>query len=120
MRYFGAADAESLLRRKHDPAAKVTSGRYSFPTAKGAGRSRVIARPPDRDLGRVVGAVLDIAAGGAFMARTDARDKKPCEYCDFADMCGGLPVVKQAAAKLANGANTTLQPWRDLQEEENA
>ena len=65
-------------------------------------------------------AVLDIAGAGAFMARTDEKDKKPCEYCDFADMCGGLPVVKRAAAKLGNAANSALQPYRRLQEEDNA
>ena len=54
------------------------------------------------------------------MARTDPKDKKPCEYRDFADMCGGQPVVKQAASKLINAANTALQPWRRLQEEDNA
>jgi len=115
-----AVAGESLLRTKQDKTAKVTSGRYSFPSAKGAGRSRVIARPPDRDLGRVVAAVLDIVAAGAFMARTDPKDKKVCEFCDFAEMCGGTPVVEQAAVKLANAANTALQPWRRLQEEDNA
>ena len=112
--------AESLLRKKEDPKAKVTSGRYSFPTAKGAGRSKVIARPKDADLGRVVEAVLDIAGGGAFMARANDKDKKACEFCDFAGMCGGMPVVKQAAAKLLNAANTALQPYRRLQEDDNA
>jgi len=116
---YGVA-AESLLRTKEDPAAEVKSGRYSFPSAKGAGRSKVIPRPKDGDLGRVVAAVLDIAGAGAFMARTDEKDKKPCEYCDFADMCGGLPVVKRAAAKLGNAANSALQPYRRLQEEDNA
>jgi ATP-dependent helicase/nuclease subunit B len=116
---YGVA-AESLLRKKEDPKAKVTSGRYSFPTAKGAGRSKVIARPKDADLGRVVEAVLDIAGGGAFMARANDKDKKPCEFCDFAGMCGGMPVVKQAAAKLLNAANTALQPYRRLQEDDNA
>jgi ATP-dependent helicase/nuclease subunit B len=115
-----ALAAESLLRKKQDPKANVTSGRYSFPTAKGAGRSRTIPRPADGDLGRVVKGILDIAGAGAFMARADAKDKKPCEYCDFAGMCGGIPVVKQAAAKLANASNTALQPYRDLQEDDNA
>ena len=115
-----AVAAESLLRAKKDPKAKVRSGRYSFPSAKGAGRSRVIDRPDDRDVGRVVAAVLDIVVAGAFMARTDPKDKKPCERCDFAKMCGGQPVVNQAAAKLGNAANTALQPWRRLQEEDNA
>lgn len=115
-----AIAAESLLRAKQDPSAAVKSGRYSFPTVKGAGRSKVIPRPPDRDLGRVVAAVLDIAAAGAFMARTEARDKKACEYCDFAGTCGGAPVVARAAAKLDNLANKALEPWRRLQEEENA
>lgn len=115
-----AVAGESLLRAKLDNASKVTSGRYSFPSARGAGQSRLIDRPPDRHVGRVVATVLDIAAAGAFMARTDAKDKKACEYCDFSDMCGGLPVVAQAAAKLDNMSNKALQPWRRLQEEENA
>jgi ATP-dependent helicase/nuclease subunit B len=115
-----AVAGESLLRAKLDKTAKVTSGRYSFPSAKGAGRSRVIARPSDRDLGRVVASVLDIASAGAFMARTDVKDKKACEFCDFAEMCGGKPVVEQASAKLDNPANTALQAWRRLQEDDNA
>ncbi|HPK71482.1 MAG TPA: PD-(D/E)XK nuclease family protein [Vicinamibacterales bacterium] len=115
-----AVAAESLLRAKQDPSAKVTSGRYRFPTVKGAGRSKVIPRPPDRDLGRVVAAVLDIAAAGAFMARTEAKDKKACEYCDFAGTCEGAPVVARAGAKLDNPANEALEPWRRLQGEENA
>ena len=49
-----AVAAESLLRTMADPKAEVTAGRYSFPTVKGAGRSKVIDRPAGRDLGRVV------------------------------------------------------------------
>jgi ATP-dependent helicase/nuclease subunit B len=115
-----AIAAESLLRKKTNPKAKVTSGRYSFASAKGAGRSRTIDRPPDRDVARVVAAVLDIAAEGAFMARADAKDKKSCDFCDFLGMCGGMPAVNQAAVKLANPANTALRPYRTLQEDENA
>jgi RecB family exonuclease len=115
-----AVAAESLLRASIDPTARVRSGRYAFVTAKGAGRSRVIERPPDSDLGRVLAALLDIAGAGAFMARADTRDRRTCEFCDFSDLCGGPSAVTRAEAKLGNAANKALDPYRRLLEEDNA
>ena len=62
--------------------------------------------------GTVLQRLSRIAAGGAFLATDDAGD---CNYCDYQTVCGNVAAVVGASRrKLANPANTILQPYLEL------
>jgi ATP-dependent helicase/nuclease subunit B len=110
--------AEELLRSGGDPGATVVGGRYDFPSVKGGGQSLRIARPGPSTLASVLGEILGLISGGAFMASAHAKNKEDCKFCDFSPLCGGEVAVTRAAVKLANDRNTALECYRRLQGED--
>jgi ATP-dependent helicase/nuclease subunit B len=104
-----ALAALELLKRE-DPAASIRNGVYLFPSAK-AGRQRVeIASPDRKTTGRVIGDLLDVMAGGAFV-HTCTEDA--CTFCDFGNACGKNAPAR-ANAKFANASEKRLQAVRRL------
>lgn len=107
--------AEKLLRSSLDPKAKVVAGRYSFPTVKGARQSVRIPSPAAAQVAGVMGELLDIIGGGAFMTTTRKNKKGDCTFCELGTVCGGKAAIERSSLKLKNPANTALGPFLRLQ-----
>jgi ATP-dependent helicase/nuclease subunit B len=104
-----ALAAEQLLRRR-ERAARVSQSCYYLPTARGGGE-RVVCPPVDRrELRATLADLLDTIRAGAFLHTTDERD---CKWCDQGRACGARS-LERAATKLAEQANTVLDPVRRL------
>jgi ATP-dependent helicase/nuclease subunit B len=105
---YGVA-AVTLLRRI-DPKARVASGVYEFPSAKGGGE-RVEIPPPSRAaMVDVLSDLFDVMADGAFVTADDAA---ACTYCDFSRACG--KPIAQAEAK---AGDSHLEAYRKLRAHE--
>jgi ATP-dependent helicase/nuclease subunit B len=105
---YGCAAAELL--KPVDARARVTRGRYVFPSVKGHGRQKIITAPARDDLVRVLRDLTDVIGGGLFVA---AEDDGPCRWCDFAAACHPQ-AGEGTAGKVAHEANAMLAPYRRL------
>ncbi len=105
------AIAALRLLRRVDPKARVTLSSYYFPTARGNGRRVPRPQADSTAMTAVLRDLFDLLAGGTFLHTADTDD---CKYCEFHRACGS-DAVSRADAKLANAANTTLDPYRRLQ-----
>jgi RecB family exonuclease len=107
-----AIAAEELLQKgRIDPKATVTSGRYLFPTVKGAGDGKRIQRPDQAEIQAVLSELLDTIGTGVFIVTPDTDD---CKFCEFGAACGGEIANERARQKIGNPANTMLEPFRKL------
>jgi ATP-dependent helicase/nuclease subunit B len=109
---YGAA-AVPLLKAV-DQKARVTRGRYLFPSAKGHGRSVTIAAPSKAKLIEVLRDLTDVIGTGAF---TPADTVDACKWCEVAAACHPGAVAGMAS-KLENADNTALEPYRRLRSHE--
>jgi len=98
------------LLKAADPKARVTRGRYLFPSVKGRGRSKSIATPSNAKLVAVLRDLADVVGTGAFVS---ADDEDTCTFCEFAAACHP-EAVEGTARKLENPDNTALEPYRRL------
>jgi ATP-dependent helicase/nuclease subunit B len=113
------AMATTCLREKVSPQARVTQFGFFFPGTRGRGR-RLQWTPDQLAAGaEVMGRLCAIIAGGAFLATNNARNGfEDCRHCDYVGICGDLRATVAASQhKLANPANTTLEPFRQLRPE---
>ena len=100
-------------RTARDPKATVISGRYLFPTVKGGGDEKRIARPDDAETRAVLSELCDTLRQGLFIPTSDKED---CKFCELGPACGGEIANARAKLKMANEANTVLKPFRKLRE----
>jgi len=104
-----AAVAVELLRPT-DPAARVVDSQYYFPTVKGRGER--VERPPKpaAALGAVLGDLVAVVRGGAFVHTPTGDD---CRFCEFGRACGPDPAVR--AQRKVDGSSSALAAYRQLQ-----
>jgi ATP-dependent helicase/nuclease subunit B len=105
---YGLA-ADQLLRQI-DRKARVEAGSYDYPTARGGGETKHIARPSAHAIEQVLGALFETVRAGAF---TRSPDDEECRFCLFGRACGAA-TKEQVKAKLENADNTTLEAFRTL------
>ena len=117
---YGLA-AEELFRRRGETVS-VVQGRYLFPAVRGRRRQKVIAAPGRETLGRVLGSLVRVLAGGSFIV-SPATDG--CRYCQFAAACHAVgpgaddrSEETRAARKVEHAANTMLAAFRELRSHE--
>jgi hypothetical protein len=93
--------------------ARVDRFGFFFPSAKASG-DRIEFTPDQlRAGGDVLGRLARIAASGSFLATNNAA--ADCGFCDYRQICGNVVEVAYASQrKLANPANTTLEPYTEL------
>lgn len=96
--------AEELL------GGRVSSGAYFFPSIRAAEERSHIERPDQRQLFELIGELLAIVEGGAFVHTPDPNH---CRWCDFRAACH-QKTERQAQVKLENSANEVLEPYRRL------
>jgi hypothetical protein len=113
--------AETLLRCRKK-GARVSGGRYYFPTAKGEGAVHPVGRPPAAKTDAVLGALFDVAAGGAFLAapvdeKIRRKDGDPCKLCELGGACG-YDATGRAHAKFQDTSVKALDALRRLREAE--
>lgn len=94
--------AERILRASGtDPAARVVGSGYRFPTPQGAGRTWEPADGARQAAPELLRRLLDLVAGGVFVAAEDAH---ACGWCDFGAACAGKDAAnKDTLRKLAAG-----------------
>jgi ATP-dependent helicase/nuclease subunit B len=111
--YLLAMNARLRALKEDLPGAKVARFGFFFPSDKAHGE-RIEYSPEDLQGGRdVLARLAKIAARGAFLATT--RHDLDCYHCDYQDVCGDVAAVASASTrKLAEPANTILQPYREL------
>jgi RecB family exonuclease len=103
-----ALAATQLLRRA-DPAARVSSACYYFPTGRGHGARKTCLPVTEAQIAGVLRDLFDTLKTGAFVHTEDEDD---CKWCEFGRACGRTP-FERAALKIDNGANAVLEPyWR--------
>ena len=106
-----AVAAETILRRDHDPHARVVLGGYFFPTVRGEGRR--IARKVKRALlDEALEPLFHLLRSGIF---PPSYDRRQCTYCDFVRVCGGgeMP-VERCNEKLKT--DPILEPFHRLKD----
>lgn len=97
--------AEELL------GGRVSSGAYFFPSIRAAEGHFPIERPDPKQLFDLIGELLAIVEGGAFV---HTPDPSHCRWCDFRAACHDQ-TERQAQIKLENRSNELLEPYRRLQ-----
>jgi ATP-dependent helicase/nuclease subunit B len=103
-----ALAATQLLRRA-DPAARVSSACYYFPTERGHAERKTCLPVGEAQVAAILRDLFDTLKAGAFV-HTDEKDD--CSWCEFGGACGRTP-FERAARKIANEANAVLEPyWR--------
>jgi hypothetical protein len=115
---YGRA-AEAMLAA-HGLKAHVVRGTYAFPSVKGHRRLKVIEAPSAETLTAVLRQLMDVIGTGAFVV---SEGKEGCRFCEFADACHAddpaappREAATNAKKKVANLANTVLQPFRELRD----
>jgi hypothetical protein len=115
LQYVLYAIAADRLLRKLDPKARVVAGRYYFPSTKGGGEEKVIARPTPAQVAQVLSDLFDTIRAGTFTTTADVAD---CKWCDYGRACGaataGDVVITRAKLKAEAAANRRLDPFRRL------
>ncbi|MFV1967417.1 MAG: PD-(D/E)XK nuclease family protein [Pirellulaceae bacterium] len=106
------AMVDHCLRKVVKGKPKVAQFGFFFPGRRERGR-RIQWTPDQLDAGpSVLNGIVDIVRSGAFLA---TNEKKDCNYCDYATICGDVTALTAASAeKLANADNTPLTPMREL------
>jgi ATP-dependent helicase/nuclease subunit B len=104
-----ALAAEQLLRRT-DPAARVVSSSYYFPSDRGGGERVPRPATPPSTLAAVMSDLFGVAAAGAFVHTADDED---CKFCELEGACGAS-AAKRAKGKLDDAANTVLAAFGRL------
>ena len=104
-----ALAATQLLRRA-DPAARVSSACYYFPTGRGRAQRKTCLPVSDEQIAHVLRDLFDVLKAGAFVHTDDEQD---CSWCDFGRACGRTP-FERARTKIANDDNALLEPYRRL------
>ncbi len=112
---YSLALEQVLQRSGKDPAARVTTAGYVFPTEKGEGQR--IRRPQaNRRLAlEAVGHLLDLLRSGTFCP-TD--DDGHCTYCDYRAICRSSQAAARMKSRLENAAEDILAAWRELKQYE--
>ena len=103
--------AATQLLRARDPAARVTSAAYYFPTTRGGGQR---PRRPRADAGAVAAVLrdlFDLLAAGAFVHTTKEDD---CRFCQFQRACGSDPVRRAKAKVNQDPVPAALEAYRRL------
>ncbi|MBE3097700.1 MAG: PD-(D/E)XK nuclease family protein, partial [Planctomycetes bacterium] len=108
---YAIAAQEMLRKGKVDAKAMVASGRYLFPTVKGAGEDKLIRCPDDEVTAAVLSELCDTLRAGAFTVTPDEED---CKFCNFKKACGGAAAIERAKTMIKEGAGDVLEPFRRL------
>ena len=100
------------LKKAVKGKTQVTQFGFFFPGRRERG-NRIQWTPDGLAAGsQVLARLVEIVRNGAFLA-TD--EKKDCNYCDYATICGDVQTLSAASKeKLANAANAMLKPFREL------
>lgn len=109
---YGSA-AETILRDLY-PKAVVEEAGYLFPTEKGGGET-CLRKQDQRDKAKeAVELMLKLLSTGVFcVAENDGES--PCKFCDYPAVCRHPQALEDLEKKKANPANTSLDPWKELQ-----
>jgi ATP-dependent helicase/nuclease subunit B len=109
------AIAADRLLKTLDPKARVVAGRYYFPSTKGGGEEKLIARPTPAQVAEVLSDLFETIRAGAFTTTAHIED---CKYCDYGRACGAVTagdvVITRAQLKAEATAHRTLDPFRRL------
>lgn len=108
-----ASAAETILR-DHYPNAVVKEAGYLFPTEKGEGEA-CLRKQDQRDKAKeAVELMLKLLSTGTFCVAEQASES-PCKYCDYPAVCRHPQALEDLQKKKDDPANTTLEPWKELQ-----
>lgn len=105
--------AEQVLRASGvDPEAEVVRSGYLFPTERGEGRRWLPESEARAALPGILRSLLDLVAGGVFVA---AEDGKYCPWCEYIAACDGEEAAAATRRKLESG-DPCLDPLRGVKD----
>ncbi len=111
--YVALLNARLAALQRELPGAAVERFGFFFPSEKAAGERIEYPSAKLQDGPSLLDRLAQIAAGGSFLATTNAADD--CSFCDYRGICGNVDAVAAASGrKLADAAKAGLAPYREL------